>query len=77
MDFYQPDGSRISNIVSVSEDGDLYMTYAFEWRHPELDGHNQEAIDQMRKKHEQTAQMAVEKSIESIRRMVAEGLIKV
>jgi len=53
------------------------MTYAFEWQHPELDGSDTSAVEEQRKKHMETAKMAVEKSIEAIRRMVVEGEIKV
>lgn len=40
VDFQQEDGSRISNFVSAGPSGaaeDLYLTYVFEWRHPELE----------------------------------------
>lgn len=53
------------------------MTYAFAWQHPEIDGSDTAKIEEQRKKHMETAKMAVEKSIEAIRKMVVEGEIKV
>lgn len=42
VDFEQPDGSRISNIVSAGSGGELLMTYVFEWRHPDVEGGSEE-----------------------------------
>ena len=50
VDFRQPNGSNIFNIVSVDPDGNLIMTYAFEWRHPELD-EGSEKVKQLREKY--------------------------
>lgn len=50
VDFRQPDGSNIFNIISVDQDGNLVMTYAFEWRHPELD-QGSEKVKQLREKY--------------------------
>lgn len=36
VDFEQENGSTISNIVSTGPEGELMMTYAFEWRHPSV-----------------------------------------
>jgi hypothetical protein len=36
VDFEQENGSTISNVVSTGPDGELMMTYAFEWRHPSV-----------------------------------------
>ncbi|TKA80605.1 hypothetical protein B0A49_02037 [Cryomyces minteri] len=75
--FHQPDGSTISNIISDGPSGqpsDFSMTYTFQWLHPGIEPGSKEEAEAlaMRKK---TAKMAVEKSIESIRRMVKEGEI--
>lgn len=43
IDFEQEDGSTISNIVSKGPDGELLMTYAFEWRHPSVAEGSEEA----------------------------------
>ncbi|WXC59847.1 hypothetical protein SNK03_005704 [Fusarium graminearum] len=72
VDFRQPDGSNIYNIVSVDEDGNLLMTYAFEWRHPELDAEGEKAKEQ-REKYSKMAQVAVHGSIDTIRKLVKDG----
>jgi hypothetical protein len=39
VDFHQEDGSKIANYVSQGPSGeadDLFMTYVFEWRHPDV-----------------------------------------
>ena len=75
MDFHQTDGSVISNIISDGPSGDqfdLYMTYAFQWLHPEVEaGSDKEKT--LTKHHSDIAKMAVDKSIEAIRRMIGEG----
>lgn len=47
IDFVQePGGSKIANYVSQGPSGeetDLFMTFAFEWRHPEVEGGSDEA----------------------------------
>ncbi|KAJ4127933.1 hypothetical protein NW768_008216 [Fusarium equiseti] len=72
VDFRQPDGSNIFNIVSVDPDGNLIMTYAFEWRHPEL-GEGSEKVKELREKHSQLAKGAVHGSIDTIRQLVKDG----
>jgi len=51
------------------------MTYVFEWLHPEIEEDSTE-VKELRAKHKGIAKMAVDKSIESIRRMVNEGIIQ-
>ncbi|RGP77256.1 hypothetical protein FLONG3_4771 [Fusarium longipes] len=72
VDFRQPDGSNIFNIVSVDQDGNLVMTYAFEWRHPEFD-EDSEQVKELRQKYSKMAKVAVDGSIDTIRRFVKEG----
>jgi hypothetical protein len=43
VDFEQENGSTISNVVSSGPDGELFMTYAFEWRHPGVAEGSEEA----------------------------------
>jgi hypothetical protein len=80
IDFHQPNGSTITNTISEgpkgAAEGDLLMTYTFEWYHPEIDAKDTAKVAEQREAHMKTAVMAVEKSIESIRRMVVEGKIK-
>ncbi|KAK3989050.1 hypothetical protein QBC44DRAFT_94988 [Cladorrhinum sp. PSN332] len=66
VDFLQEDGTKIGNYVSEGQDGGLWMTYVFEWRVEE----GEEGVEA---RFKQTAKMAVEKSIETIRRLVKEG----
>ncbi|GKU08365.1 hypothetical protein FLAG1_11178 [Fusarium langsethiae] len=74
VDFRQPDGSNIFNIVSNDEDGNLLMTYAFEWRHPELDA-DSDKLKEQRQKYSKMAKIAVHGSIDAIRQLVKDGEI--
>ncbi|XEV02946.1 hypothetical protein FSHL1_008233 [Fusarium sambucinum] len=74
VDFRQPDGSKIFNIVSVDEGGKLLMTYAFEWRHPELKAES-EKVNEQRKKYSKMVKTAVHGSIDTIRQLVRDGEI--
>ncbi|KAK3934145.1 DUF1857-domain-containing protein [Diplogelasinospora grovesii] len=78
VDFYQQDGTTISNFVASGPSGepeDLHMTYMFEWRHPDVEAGSEEA-KKMEEAHRKTAKMAVESSIETIRRLVKEGKLE-
>lgn len=72
VDFRQPDGTTIMNIVSQgAKDGDdLWMTYAFEWLHPEL---NAERLAERKQVEQKGAQKAVDGTIESMRELVKSG----
>jgi len=72
VEFRQPDGSRIQNIVSEGAGGELYMTYAFEWRHPELAG-DAAALAEKLAKEKKMAQVAVEETLKAMRAFVAAG----
>jgi hypothetical protein len=89
VDFHQPDGSNIFNLVSVDENGNLIMTFAFEWRHPEIAA-DSEQVKELREKYSKVifaptfallkadsglkmAKGAVEGSIDTIRRLAKEG----
>lgn len=71
IDFQQEDGSNVSNIVSFGPDNELLMTYSFEWR-----DQDEANADEQRKRYVQMAKMAVDKSIDTIRRLVTEGEIQ-
>jgi hypothetical protein len=73
VEFHQPNGSKVQNIISEDGEGQLYMTYTFEWLHPELD---EGALEEKRKTEWKMAKMAVEKTIEVMREMVKDGRIK-
>lgn len=74
VDFKQDDGSTISNIVSRGPEGELLMTYAFEWKHDHIQEGSDEATA-TREKYFKMAKMAVEGSINTIRKFVREGEI--
>jgi hypothetical protein len=76
VEFHQPNGSVVQNIISEGKGGkeDLYMTYSFEWLHPELDG-DEKGLAEQKVKEEKMAQTAVESTIEVMRRLANEGKI--
>lgn len=69
VEFEQPDGSRISNVVSDGAGGELFMTYIFEWRHPGVSG---EELKTLLEKEKKMSQMAVEGTIKVLRQLVEE-----
>lgn len=69
VEFAQPDGSRISNVISNGAGGELYMTYIFEWRHP---GVSEEELKTLLEKEKKMSQMAVEGTIKVLRQLVEE-----
>lgn len=69
VDFEQPNGSKISNVVSQGAGGELYMTYIFEWRHP---GVSKEELASLLEKEKKMSQMAVEGTITVLRKLVEE-----
>ncbi|KAF5567873.1 hypothetical protein FNAPI_447 [Fusarium napiforme] len=71
VDFYHPDGSKIFNIVSVDQEGNLMLTYAFEWRHPGVEAESEQAKE-LRDKY-MKGKGAVEGTIATIRKLVKEG----
>jgi hypothetical protein len=53
----------------------MFLTYSFEYKHPNIDEQSEEA-EELLARHRNTAKMAVEKTIETIRRMVQAGQLK-
>lgn len=74
MKFAQPDGSKVLNIVSDSADGQLYLTYQFDWLMPQ--DTPEEKQKENIEKWTQMSQKAVEGSIKAMRQMVSDGRIK-
>jgi hypothetical protein len=72
VEFHQPDGSKVQNIVSEGVSGELYMTYTFEWLHPELEG-DEAALQKKLAQEKAMAKMAVEGTITAMREMVVDG----
>jgi hypothetical protein len=70
--FVQPDGSSISNVVSESADGELYMTYTFEWRHP---GASKAEVAAFLEKEKKMSKMAVEGTIAVLRELARDRRI--
>lgn len=75
VEFHQPDGSKVQNVISQGSQGELYMTYTFEWLHPECEG-DEEALKHKRDKEWTIAKMAVEETIRVMREMVKDGRIQ-
>ncbi|KAK5072244.1 hypothetical protein LTR70_010531 [Exophiala xenobiotica] len=73
-EFIQPDRSKILNIVSDSADGQLYLTYQFEWLMPK--DTPEETQKENTEKWTKMSKMAVEGSIKAMREMVSDGRIK-
>ncbi|KAL1856958.1 hypothetical protein Daus18300_010517 [Diaporthe australafricana] len=70
VEFQQPDGSHIANIVSRGPDDELYLTYTFDWMHPDLD---EGALAEKRVVEEGMAKHSVESTIAAMRAMVVDG----
>jgi hypothetical protein len=69
VEFVQPEGSKVNNIISEGADGELYMTYTFEWRHP---GVSKEDMAAFAEKERKMSQMAVEGTIKVLRQLAEE-----
>ena len=75
MDFHQENGAVITNCISDGPgltDHDLNMTYIFEWMHDDVEAGSQTYKD-LAEEHTKGAKVAVDKSIEAMRRMAAAG----
>jgi Domain of unknown function (DUF1857) len=53
-------------------DQELHMTYFFEWRHPDVEA-GSEKEKEMMELYKKMGKLAVDKSVETIRRMVVAG----
>ncbi|CAI7614473.1 unnamed protein product [Penicillium discolor] len=70
--FIQPDGSTIVNVVSEDADGELHMTYTFEWRHP---GASKDELAAFLENEKKMSRMAVEGTITVLRELAKNGKI--
>ncbi|KAG2419499.1 hypothetical protein HFD88_004295 [Aspergillus terreus] len=75
VDFIAADGSTIINAVSVGVDGNYYYTYIFEWRHPEIAEGSMKEAEAQRSADWETTKLAVEATIETMHRLVKEGVV--
>lgn len=66
VEFEQPDGSRVSNVISDGAGGELFLTYIFEWRHP---GVSKEELASLLEKERRISRMAVEGTITVLRQL--------
>ncbi|KAJ5090467.1 hypothetical protein N7532_009151 [Penicillium argentinense] len=69
VEFEQPDGSRVSNVISEGAEGEFYMTYIFEWRHP---GISKQELAELHEREKKMSRMAVEGTIKVLRQLVEE-----
>ncbi|KAK2604927.1 hypothetical protein N8I77_007817 [Diaporthe amygdali] len=70
VEFKQPNGSHIGNIVSRGPEDELYLTYTFEWMHPDLD---ENALAEKRVVEDEMAKHSVDSTIAAMRAMVVDG----
>ncbi|EDU47059.1 DUF1857 domain containing protein [Pyrenophora tritici-repentis] len=75
VEFEQEDGSVIRNIISEGGEGELYMTYAFQFDVQGEEG--SKALEEEVGRLKKMAKTAVESSITAIRDMVKDGRITV
>jgi len=75
VEFWQEDGSKVQNVISRGSEGELYMTYVFDWLHPECEG-DAKALQEKEKGEWDIGKMAVESTIKIMREMVKDGRIK-
>jgi hypothetical protein len=76
VDFRQEDGAVISNVISKGPDGELLMTYIFEVRRPDVPDTEADKVAELEATSWKMSKIAVEKSIETIRKFVEEGEIQ-
>ena len=72
IDFIEENGSRIHNVISEGENGELYMTYSFEWRHP---GASEKEMAEFFENEKNVSRLAVHGSIRVMRELVSSGKI--
>jgi hypothetical protein len=64
--------SRVLNIVSSGLDGEMYLTYTFEWEHKDIEFGSSEYLEKQ-KGYQLTAPKAVAGTLDAIRKLVNEG----
>ncbi|KIH89817.1 hypothetical protein SPBR_01081 [Sporothrix brasiliensis 5110] len=78
VDYALDNGSTVLNLISTGSSGnadDLYVTYAFAWKHPESLAVGSAEYSETEARHKAVAKLAVESSIATTRRLVSEGAI--
>ncbi|CZR70203.1 uncharacterized protein PAC_20104 [Phialocephala subalpina] len=69
VDFVQSDGSKIFNVLSEGAEGELFLTYVFEWRHPGVGAEELKAF----KDKEIKMGNAVKETVDVMRELVVKG----
>lgn len=64
--------SKVLNIVSSGMDGELLLTFTFEWEHKEIEEGSEEAVKKQNQ-YQETAPRGVAGTISAIRQMVKDG----
>jgi hypothetical protein len=64
--------SKVLNIVSSGMDGELLLTFTFEWEHEEIEERSEEAVKKQNQ-YQETAPRGVAGTISAIRQMVKDG----
>ena len=74
METFQSVGnaSKVLNIVSTGTEGELLLTFTFEWEHKEIEEGSEEELKRQ-KQYQETAPKGVAGTISTIRRMVKDG----
>ena len=77
VDFRQEDGSSITNLISSGSGGaeDLYMTFAFEWRHADVEDGSEEA-KRLEGAHQKVSQRRLSTTISLIAPIRRAGISK-
>lgn len=79
VDFELENGSQVWNIIGGDAPDNLFVTYAFAWKHPELTGDDARATSAAYRaaeaEHKRLAKFSVESSLATTRKLVGSGLI--
>jgi len=76
VDFHIPTtGQRVSNIISTSPGGELFLTFTFEWPHPELHAGSVE-VKQIEAKRADLSCGVVPHTVEVARALKRDGLLR-
>jgi hypothetical protein len=74
METFQSTGnsSKVLNIVSTGTEGELLLTFTFEWEHKEIEEGSEEELKKQ-KQYQETALRGVAGTISAIRQMVKDS----
>jgi hypothetical protein len=65
VDFCQEDGTKIANYITTGEDGDLFMTYVFQWVLPEMEEGSEET-ERLRVRYKEVSQLCFEDKVTEV-----------